>query len=105
MNNYSIRPPQQVRIICYGMTYSDGSDVSPNHLLEWRGSVSIRADHHKDDTWELHTGDGRTVECGLSDIEIMGRTPGCHTVQEWAKEIREGKRPMPFDTPDAPPEL
>lgn len=77
------RPPKQCRLICYGMAYNDETEVMPNHILEWRGEISRRANPEKDDLWKLYAPDKRWVWSTVSDIEILGRTPGNHTLQEW----------------------
>lgn len=79
--SYHIIPPQQCRVIAHGVTYSDGTPVSPSHVLEWRGLVSIRCNPDKDDIWHLECGEKR-VEIEVGDLEILGRTPGHHTMRE-----------------------
>lgn len=64
------------------MAYNDGKTVDPNHILEWRGDMSRRADPDKDDIWKLYAFKERWVWANRSDIEILGRTPGCHTFRE-----------------------
>lgn len=76
------RPPKQCRLICYGMIYEDNTDATPQHTLEWRGEILRRSSPEKDDMWKLYASDEKWLWANLSDIEILGRTPGNHTFRE-----------------------
>ena len=81
------RPPKQCRLICIGMAYNDGKTVEPHHVLEWRGELTRRANPEKDDMWKLYAPGERWVWADRSDIEILGRTPGNHTVREMLDDV------------------
>ena len=84
-----LRPPLQCRINSKRQhEYSDGQLVLPSHILEWKGEIIRRYDAEKNDQWKLYlssTGQGLWVE--LSHIEVIGRTPGKHTVKEAITDI------------------
>ena len=79
-----LRPPQQCRVTIAGATYNDSTAVSENHMLTWRGEINRRCDPEKDDLWKLYAG-AKWCWIELSDIQILGREPGSHTVSEMNK--------------------
>ena len=86
MNDQQLRPPQQCRAIVYGATYNDGTEVSMNHVLEWKGLLWIRCNPEKDDIYRLHASEEKWTELCGHEFEVLGRTPGAHTLQEKLKD-------------------
>lgn len=76
------RPPKQCRVAISGLCYIDGTSVNENHLLTWRGDIQRRTDPEKPDLWKLYSSDDLWVWVEEDYLEILGRTPGSHTVKE-----------------------
>jgi len=75
-------PPQQCHLICEGYCYNDDKPVEVDHILEWRGELTKRYNPDKDDILKLYSKDEKFTSAGHSDIVMLGRTPGVHTVSE-----------------------
>lgn len=78
------QPPQLCRVIDTSLTLADGTTVATNQVLEWRGNLQIRYSADRDPMYLLHS-EKSEAWLEYSHIEFLGRTPGCHTIDEVAR--------------------
>jgi len=77
------QPPQTCRLTVCGCHLEDGTEIKPDHNLEWVGDVQIRYCPDKDNLLKLYAGDSFTWQ-EVSCIEFLGRPDKAFSLSEAA---------------------